>query len=87
MTEPWLVARDFNDFSTTQEKRSFNGNHNLNQSQDQRRSRKFNERMHHCNLMDHNLNQSQDQRRSRKFNERMHHCNLMDLGCSGPRLT
>ncbi|KAL7220555.1 hypothetical protein ACSBR2_013438 [Camellia fascicularis] len=46
MIEPWIVAGDFNDFSTTQEKRNFNGN------QDQRRSRKFNERMHHCNLMD-----------------------------------
>ncbi|XP_028124558.1 uncharacterized protein LOC114321581 [Camellia sinensis] len=52
MTELWLVVGDFNDLSTTQEKRSFNGNHHLNQSQDQRRSKKFNNKMHHCNLMD-----------------------------------
>ncbi|KAI7979245.1 hypothetical protein LOK49_Contig435G00006 [Camellia lanceoleosa] len=52
MTEPWLVAGDFNDFTTPNEKRSLQGNMNQNLSQDQRRSRKFNERVDNCKLMD-----------------------------------
>ncbi|XP_028093436.1 uncharacterized protein LOC114293550 [Camellia sinensis] len=52
MTDPCLVTGDFNDFSTSNEKRSFTGNQNLSLSQDHRRSRKFNKRMSNCKLMD-----------------------------------
>ncbi|XP_028057277.1 uncharacterized protein LOC114261234 [Camellia sinensis] len=52
MTEPWLVDGDFNDFTTRNEKQSLQGNQNQKLSQDQRRGRKFNERVDNCKLMD-----------------------------------
>ncbi|KAI8025856.1 hypothetical protein LOK49_LG02G03284 [Camellia lanceoleosa] len=50
--KPWLVAGDFNDFTSQHEKRSFQGNNSLSLSQDQRRNRKFNNRLNNCKLMD-----------------------------------
>ncbi|KAI7989599.1 hypothetical protein LOK49_LG13G01930 [Camellia lanceoleosa] len=52
MEKPWLVAGDFNDFTSQHEKRSFQGNNSQSMSQDQRRSRKFNDRLNNCKLMD-----------------------------------
>ncbi|KAL7226194.1 hypothetical protein ACSBR1_021345 [Camellia fascicularis] len=51
-TDPWLVAGDFNDFTSPNDKRSFHGRSHQNLSQDQRRSSKFNDRINHCKLMD-----------------------------------
>ncbi|KAL7165460.1 hypothetical protein ACSBR2_041194 [Camellia fascicularis] len=52
--EPWLVAGDFNDYSSSEEKRSFSVTQNQSQnvSQTRRRSKKFAERINDCNLMD-----------------------------------
>ncbi|KAL7163192.1 hypothetical protein ACSBR2_039313 [Camellia fascicularis] len=47
---PWMIAGDFNDFASQEEKRSFAGNHNS--SQDQRRTKTFTDRMNHCKIMD-----------------------------------
>ncbi|XP_028075296.1 uncharacterized protein LOC114277597 [Camellia sinensis] len=52
MNDPWLVAGDFNDFTTANDKRSFHGSHQQTFSRDQRRSRKFNERIDNCKLID-----------------------------------
>ncbi|KAI7994851.1 hypothetical protein LOK49_LG11G00261 [Camellia lanceoleosa] len=52
MDEPWLLVGDFNDFVAQSEKRSLFGTQSQSQSQDQRRSRKFIDRMNSCNLMD-----------------------------------
>ncbi|XP_028105054.1 uncharacterized protein LOC114304080 [Camellia sinensis] len=52
MKEPWLVASDFNDFTSASEKRGLYQSNSQSISQDQRRSRKFNERLNNCNLMD-----------------------------------
>ncbi|XP_028071304.1 uncharacterized protein LOC114273709 [Camellia sinensis] len=46
MTEPWLVAGDFNDIASNAEKRS------VSTIQSQTNSRKFVARMNRCNLMD-----------------------------------
>ncbi|KAI7988231.1 hypothetical protein LOK49_LG13G01142 [Camellia lanceoleosa] len=46
MTEPWLVAGDFNDFACQNEKRSFST------AQDHTRTRKFQARLNRCKLMD-----------------------------------
>lgn len=45
-SEPWLVAGDFNDFASQNEKHSFSTN------QDQARTRKFQARLNRCKLMD-----------------------------------
>ncbi|KAL7222108.1 hypothetical protein ACSBR1_023926 [Camellia fascicularis] len=50
ITDPWLLAGDFNDFASLDEKRTMSGSQN--QSQDQRRAQKFTERVNNCNLMD-----------------------------------
>ncbi|XP_028054929.1 uncharacterized protein LOC114259143 [Camellia sinensis] len=54
MNMPWLVVGDFNGYASCAEKRGFtmtqNQDQNLNQSQ--RRTRKFNDRINNCNLMD-----------------------------------
>ncbi|KAL7223854.1 hypothetical protein ACSBR1_025335 [Camellia fascicularis] len=52
MKEPWLVAGDFNDFTSANEKRSLYKSNSQSLSQDQRRSQKFNERLNNCKLMD-----------------------------------
>ncbi|KAL7207488.1 hypothetical protein ACSBR1_029440 [Camellia fascicularis] len=46
ISEPWLVAGDFNDFTNLNEKRRFSTN------QDQVRTRKFQARLNRCRLMD-----------------------------------
>ncbi|KAI8012610.1 hypothetical protein LOK49_LG06G00968 [Camellia lanceoleosa] len=50
--EPWLVARDFNDFTAPTNKRSFHTSQQQHLSQEQRRSRKFTERIDSCKLID-----------------------------------
>ncbi|XP_028090167.1 uncharacterized protein LOC114290449 [Camellia sinensis] len=50
ITDPWLLTGDFNDFASLDENRTMSGSQN--QSQDQRRARKFTERVNNCNLMD-----------------------------------
>ncbi|KAL7258268.1 hypothetical protein ACSBR1_004400 [Camellia fascicularis] len=50
--EPWLVARDFNDYSSSEDKRSFSTSQSQSLSQSQRRSQKFSDRISSCNLMD-----------------------------------
>ncbi|XP_028077279.1 uncharacterized protein LOC114279250 [Camellia sinensis] len=52
MNQPWLVAGDFNDYGSSVEKQGFTMNQNQNLTQSQTRSRKFNDRINHCNLMD-----------------------------------
>ncbi|GMP25581.1 hypothetical protein CsSME_00002379 [Camellia sinensis var. sinensis] len=47
---PWMIASDFNDFASQEEKRSFASN--PNSSQDQRRTKTFANRMNCCNIMD-----------------------------------
>ncbi|KAI8012704.1 hypothetical protein LOK49_LG06G01482 [Camellia lanceoleosa] len=51
--EPWLVADDFNDYSSSEEKRSFSVTQNQSQniSQTCRRSKKFAERINDCRTM------------------------------------
>ncbi|KAL7253115.1 hypothetical protein ACSBR1_007602 [Camellia fascicularis] len=46
ISEPWLVANDFNDFVNLNEKHSFSTN------QDQARTRKFQARLNRCKLID-----------------------------------
>ncbi|KAI8024857.1 hypothetical protein LOK49_LG02G01053 [Camellia lanceoleosa] len=46
MTQPWLVARDFNDFTDLSERKSFSLNHNFTKSQ------RFRDRINKCNLID-----------------------------------
>ncbi|CAL5432119.1 unnamed protein product [Camellia sinensis] len=50
--KPWLVAGDFNDYSSFEDKRSFSTSPSQNLSQSQRRSQKFSDRISSCNLMD-----------------------------------
>ncbi|KAL7206157.1 hypothetical protein ACSBR2_018965 [Camellia fascicularis] len=50
--EPWLVAGDFNDYSSSEDKRSFSISLSQSLSQSQRRSQKFSDRISSCNLMD-----------------------------------
>ncbi|KAL7167322.1 hypothetical protein ACSBR2_037900 [Camellia fascicularis] len=45
MDKPWLVAADFNDFVSQDERKSFTPNHN-------NRSQKFSKQINNCNLMD-----------------------------------
>lgn len=46
MTQPWLVAGDFNDFTDLSERKSFSPNHNFTRSQ------RFRDRINNCNLID-----------------------------------
>ncbi|XP_028087357.1 uncharacterized protein LOC114288068 [Camellia sinensis] len=46
MQQPWLVARDFNDYANQRERRSFSANHNTSRTQ------KFLDRVNHYNLID-----------------------------------
>ncbi|KAL7228283.1 hypothetical protein ACSBR2_007070 [Camellia fascicularis] len=46
MQQPWLVARDFNDYANQRERRSFSANHNTI------RTKKFLDRVNRCNLID-----------------------------------
>ncbi|KAI8009782.1 hypothetical protein LOK49_LG06G01157 [Camellia lanceoleosa] len=50
--DPWLVAGDFNDYSSVEDKRSFSSATSQNLSQSQRNSQKFSDRISSCNLMD-----------------------------------
>ncbi|KAL7247368.1 hypothetical protein ACSBR2_002308 [Camellia fascicularis] len=50
--DPWLVAGDFNDYSSAADKRSFSSATSQNLSQSQRKSQKFSDRISSCNLMD-----------------------------------
>ncbi|XP_028080538.1 uncharacterized protein LOC114282097 [Camellia sinensis] len=52
MDKPWLVAGDFNDFSSPNEKQSLQGSNTQSINQDLRRSSKFNDRLNLCKLMD-----------------------------------
>ncbi|XP_028113326.1 uncharacterized protein LOC114311381 [Camellia sinensis] len=52
MDKPWLVAGDFNDFSSPNEKRSLQGSNTQSINQDLRRSSKFNDRLNICKLID-----------------------------------
>ncbi|XP_028127267.1 uncharacterized protein LOC114323788 [Camellia sinensis] len=49
-SEPWMVAGDFNDFASQEEKRSLAGN--PHSSQDRRRTKTFADRMNRCSIMD-----------------------------------
>ncbi|KAL7162143.1 hypothetical protein ACSBR2_042591 [Camellia fascicularis] len=46
MEKPWLVAGDFNDYGSQNERRSFSLNHTS------RRTQKFLDRVNNCNLLD-----------------------------------
>ncbi|KAI8025068.1 hypothetical protein LOK49_LG02G01027 [Camellia lanceoleosa] len=46
MTQPWLVTRDFNDFTDLSERKSFSLNHSFTKSQ------RFRDRINKCNLID-----------------------------------
>ncbi|XP_028093960.1 uncharacterized protein LOC114294059 [Camellia sinensis] len=52
MDKPWLVAGDFNDFSSSNEKRSLQGSNTQSINQDLRRGSKFNDRLNIYKLMD-----------------------------------
>ncbi|KAL7174503.1 hypothetical protein ACSBR2_033704 [Camellia fascicularis] len=49
---PWMVAGDFNDYSSSADKRSLLSHQGQTSSQSQRRSQKFTDRVNNCNLMD-----------------------------------